>query len=101
MTGGSLNIKLVENLFSICLPMMSVSQLIALMEKTLEILENSALLRQLKRFQKTMMKVTMMVRTSMKTETFLSTEDVVSGVDDDLAIDDEEYHEALLDDRET
>ena len=31
---------------------------------------------------------------------FLATEDVVSDVDDDLAIDDEEYHEALLGYRE-
>ena len=46
--------------------MMSFSQLIALMEKTLEILESSTLWRQLKRFQ-----MMMMIRTSMKTEAFL------------------------------
>ena len=59
-------------------PMMSFSQLIDLMEKTLDIFENNTRLRQLKRFQKTMMKptltmttVVMMIRTSMKTETCL------------------------------
>ena len=73
MTGGSLNIKLVENVFSICSQMMSFSQLIALMEKTLGILENCTLFGQLKRFQKTMMKpismttsVKMMIRTSQR-----------------------------------
>ena len=39
----------------------------------------------------------MMIRTSMKTK--LSC-DIISDVDDDLANDDEEYHEALLGDRE-
>ena len=81
MTGGSLNIKLVENsLFLICSPMMSSSQFITLMARILEIPEISTLLRQLKRFQRTMTTLTSMrtsaktmIRTLMKTDTSLQT----------------------------
>ena len=38
--------------------------------------------------------------TSMKTQNFLANEQIVSDIDDDLALDDEEYHEALLGYRE-
>ena len=86
MTGGSLNIKLVgKSLFAL---------------RTLEIPESSTLLRQLKRFQRTMTtlvsKMTSaktMIRASMKTETSLR---IVFDIDDDSALDDEEHHEALL-----
>ena len=37
-----------------------------------------------------------MIRTSMKTETSLQTSKSCLTFDDDLALDDEEYHEALL-----
>ena len=59
LTGGSLNVKLVEksllDLFTDDV-LQSVDR--SLMEMTLEILEGNTLLRQLKRFQKTMMKPT-------------------------------------------
>ena len=86
---------------------MSFSQLIALMEKTLEILESSTLFMQLKRFQRTMTTPISMM-TSAKNDdpcidedgNFLANEQIVSDIDDDLALDDEEYHEALLGYRE-
>ena len=52
---GVMTSNLLKNLFLICSPMMSSSQLIALMaRRTLEILETSTLFRQLKRFQRMM-----------------------------------------------
>ena len=78
--------------------MMSSSQLIALMARILEILESSTLLRQLKRFQRT---TTTPVSMNIDEDgNFLANEQIVSDIDNDLALYDEEYHEALLGYRE-
>ena len=94
VTGGSLNVeKSLLDLFTDDV----------LQSVTMELLENSTLVRQLKRFQKTMMKpisttttVKMMIRTSMKTETFLRLKWLCLMLTTTLAIDHEEYQEALL-----
>ena len=54
MTRGSLNIKLVEKSLLDLFTDDVLSQLVALMARTLEIPENSTLLRELKRLQRTM-----------------------------------------------
>ena len=103
MTGGSLNIKLVEKSLLDLFTDDVLQSVDRSHGKDSGNTRKSTLLRQSKRFQRTMMtpismmtSVQTMIRTSMKTETSLANEEIVSDIDDDLAIDDEEYHEVLL-----
>ena len=89
MTGGCLNVKLVEK---------ALLDLFTLMAKILGILESSTIFE-----AERTMTIHILMMTSVKNDdpyvdedgNFLATEEIVSDIDDDLAIDDEEYHEAL------
>ena len=103
MTGGSLNIKLVEKSLLVCSPTMSSSQLIALMARTLENPRMQHAFEAVEEIPEDDDDTYLDDDFSENDDPYidedgnlLANEQVQSDIENDLAIDDEEYHEALL-----